>query len=71
MLTPRIGRGHCVARRKLGQLDTSGGKEGTGADKKNFGSVVPQYRKGRIDLVGGVNAQDLDLKPAQCLISSR
>src|SRR5262245_18814608 len=61
ILTSRIYRGNRVARRQLGQLDTSADQKGTGADEEDVGPLAHKVSEGRVDLAAGAHAEDLDL----------
>src|SRR6516164_306098 len=52
ILTHRIYRGNRVARRQLGQLDTSADEKGTGGDEEDVGPLVYNVCEGRVDLAG-------------------
>src|SRR5262249_46245699 len=61
ILTHRIYRRNRVARRQLGQLDSSADEKRTGADVEDVGPLAYKVREGRVDLAAGAGAENLDL----------
>src|SRR6516165_1492430 len=61
ILTPRIYCGNRVARRQLGQLDTSADEKGAGAEVEGVGPLAYKVCEGRVDLAAGAGAEDLEL----------
>jgi hypothetical protein len=49
-----------VARRQVGQLETSAEEEDVGADEKRVGPLAPKTCEGRIDLAAGAGLENLD-----------
>src|SRR5262249_5931008 len=62
IVTHRICRGHCVARRKVDQLDPSADEKRVGADEECVGPLAYKVCEGRVDLAAGAGAENLDLQ---------
>src|SRR5262249_46318869 len=61
ILTPRIYGGNRVARRQVGQLNTSADEKGTSADVEDVGPLAYKVCEGSVDLAASAGVKDLDL----------
>ena len=50
-----------MARRQVGQLDTSADEKGTGANVEGVGPLAYESCEGRVDLAAGAGVEDLDV----------
>src|SRR5262249_52120435 len=62
IVTHRICRGDCVARRQVDQLDPSADEKRVGANEECVGPLAHQTCEGRIDLPAGAGIEDLDFQ---------
>ena len=52
-----------MARRQVDQLDAPAAEKRVGADEQRVGTLTHKRCEGRIDLLAGAGAEDLDLQP--------
>src|SRR5262245_13526677 len=64
-----------MARRQIGQLDTTAGEKAVAGNKKDVGSLALKACEGRVDLTDGAAVEDLDLQSdgasSRCHVSQR
>src|SRR5262249_12627714 len=62
-LTPGVDRGHSMVRRQRGEVYATAVEQRIVTDQECVGPLMPEARKGRIDLVIGARAKNFDLPP--------